>query len=140
MKSDEKARTYTLSWPAATPAGMAIRKEIVFDADDATGTRPQVKRHVVRDAKGKVICSAEVKAARTIQAGAAEPRSGPPPVVQYPTHVALRWEEQKFEMDLDLREAQVNQHLTADQSRQLFTRPNISGATLINLAEARFGK
>jgi hypothetical protein len=137
-KLDEKARTYTLSWPATTPAGMAIRKEIVFDADDVSGTRPQVKRHLIKDAKGKVLCSAEVKAAKTVPVGAAEPRSGQPPVAQYPTHVVLRWEEQKFEMDMMLDSAQVNQQLSPEQSRRLFTRPNIAGATLINLAEARF--
>jgi len=140
VKADEKARTYTLSWPATTPAGMAIRKEIVFDADDVSGARPQVKRHLIKDAKGKVLCSAEVKAAKTVTLGAAEPRSGQQPVVQYPTHVVLRWEEQKFEMDMSLdgSGARVNQQLTPEQSRQLFTRPTITGTPAINLAEARF--
>ena len=51
VKIDEQDRTYTLSWPAITPAGVSVRKEIVFDGDAATGNQPQVKKHVIRDAK-----------------------------------------------------------------------------------------
>src|SRR5439155_20547163 len=32
---NEKERTYTLAWPARTPTGQAVRKEVVFDADPA---------------------------------------------------------------------------------------------------------
>jgi hypothetical protein len=47
---------------------VAVVKEVVFDADDATGTKPQVKKHTVRDAKSnKPICYAEVKEARTVR-------------------------------------------------------------------------
>src|SRR5207247_1904410 len=64
-KIDEEARAYVLSWPAVTPSGVSVIKEIVFDGDAATGTKPQVKKHVIRDTKGKVICFAEIKAAKT---------------------------------------------------------------------------
>jgi hypothetical protein len=133
---NEKDRTYTLSWPTTTPSGMQIRKEVVFDSDDATGTRPQVKRHIIRDVKGKIICAADVKSARTIPLGSpgTDPRSATGATVQYPTQVVLRWEEQKFEMDLSLDSAQVNQQLSDEQSRRLFSRPNIPGATPVDLA------
>ena len=76
MKVDEQARTYTLSWPATTPNGVPIRKEIVFSADDADSSRdqPQVKRHVIRDVSGNVICSAEVKKAHTVPVGGNDTR------------------------------------------------------------------
>jgi len=140
VKVDEKARTYTLSWPTTTPSGMPIRKEIVFSADDADSSRdqPQVKRHVIRDARNRVICTAEIKSAKTVSIGGAAAPSGHPFVVQYPTHIVLRWEEQRFEMDLSLRGAQVNPQLTPEMIRTHFSRPNIPGATPINLAEARF--
>lgn len=113
-------RTYTLRWPTATPAGRRVLKEVVFDADQATGTRPQVKRHLMKDeATGKVIASAEVVAVGTA--------AGPPgrPDVRYPTRVQLKWPEQDFSMDLDLRAAQVNR-LGPEQmaGRQLFDRPD----------------
>jgi hypothetical protein len=136
VKMDEKARTYTLSWPATTPTGMPIRKEIVFSADDADSGRdqPQVKRHVMRDARGRVICTAEVKSAKTVQTNGTDPATNRPFVVQYPTRVVLKWEEQKFEMDMELREARVNPQLSPEQIQSEFTRPKIAGATPIDLA------
>jgi hypothetical protein len=134
---NDRDRTYTLSWEAQTPAGLRVRKEVVFDGDAATGTRSQVKRHVVKDAKSnKVICYAEIRAARAVtpeaDSRAAEP--GPRPVLQYPTHVVLKWEEQKFEMDLALDQARVNQSLSDEQARRLFTRPTVRGTNPVDLA------
>lgn len=130
VKPNEKDRTYTLHWPTTTPTNQAVTKEIVFDADTATGTRPQVKRHVMKDNRGKVVCSAEIKSAKpvlsTTEVGG--------PVVQYPTHVVLRWEEQKFEMDLTLDGAVVNQPANPAQAQRLFTRPNIPNVRAIDLA------
>ena len=89
-----------------------------------TGNRPQVKKHVIRDAKtNKVIASAEIKAAQTVQVGT-DPTTNYPLAIQYPTHVVLKWAEPKFEMDLTLRQAQVNPQLTDEQARRLFTRPD----------------
>jgi hypothetical protein len=140
VKLDEKARTYTLSWPATTPNGVPIRKEIVFATDDADSSRdqPQVKRHVIRDVKNRVICSADVKSAKTVAVGGSDPRSGQSFVVQYPTHIVLRWEDQRFEMDLELRGGQANPSLTPEQVRSHFSRPTNLGVAPINLAEARF--
>ena len=143
LRLDDKTRTYTLSWPAVTPNGASVIKEIVFDGDAATGTRPQVKRHVIRDTKNKVICSAEVKRANTVhlptnprtEPGGTLPTSAPAPqVVQHPTLMVLRWEEQKFEMELELKTGKVNDPLTEEATRRLFTRPNHAGVTPIDLA------
>lgn len=138
--ADERARTYILSWPDKTPSGAQVRKEIVFAADDADAGRnqPQVRKHLVRDAKGKVLCWAEVKSARTVPAGGTDPQTGRPFVVQYPTEVELRWEEQKFEMTLKLDSAKVNQPMTPQDMRRQFDMPNIPGATPVDLAHARF--
>jgi hypothetical protein len=140
VKLDERNRTYTLSWPATTPAGAAIRKEVVFAADDADSSRdqPQVRRHVVRDVKGNVVCSAEVKSAKTVPVGGADARSGHAFVVQYPKHVVLKWEQQRFEMDMVLDGGRVNPGLTPEQIRTHFSRPTHYGVQPINLAEARF--
>ncbi|HEY1190604.1 MAG TPA: hypothetical protein VGE74_23425 [Gemmata sp.] len=140
VKPDERARTYTLSWSAVTPSGAPVVKEIVFEADDAYGNKPQVKKHIVRDTKGKVICSAEIKEARTVQLGGADPRSGHPLTVQYPTRIVLRWEEQKFEMELELLTAKINQPPTQEEARRYFNRPNIPGATPIDLARYEFSR
>jgi hypothetical protein len=135
---NEKDRTYTLTWASTAPGGLLVRKEIVFEADSATGTRPRVKKHVVRDSRtNKVITSAEIKSVQTALVSDGGTRSQVP--VQYPTHIVLRWEEQKFEMDLRLEKAQVNQPLVNDPTRRLFDLPKIRGTDPINLAGAQFG-
>ncbi len=130
---DQKARTYTLQWEAVTPGGVPVVKEIVFDADPATGNRPQVKRHVVRDMKGTIICSAEIKSARTIDLN-----NDPQQAVQYPTRVVLKWEQQKFEMELSLSDAKVNSMTAADTSGAMFRRPTITNTPAIDLARYDF--
>jgi hypothetical protein len=135
---DQKNRTYTLSWPAVTPGGASVVKEIVFDGDPATGNKPQVKRHVIRDTKGKVICSAEIKQAKTVQLAATDPRTGLSLAIQHPTLMVLKWDEQKFEMELELKTGVVNKPFTEEQAKRLFNRPNIPGATPIDLARYDF--
>ena len=136
---NERDRTYTLGWPTTTPTGLAIRKEVVFDADSATGTRPQVKKHVMREARGnKVLASAEIKSVQSAPAGT-DPRTGLASSVQYPTNVVLKWEEQKFEMDLTLEKAQVNATPADDPGRRgLFARPDHPGVRAIDLAKYEF--
>jgi hypothetical protein len=128
---DQKNRTYMLSWPATLPNGTSVIKEVVFDGDPATGTKSQVKKHIVRDTKGKLICSAEIKQAKTVSLTATDSR-GQALVVQYPTKVVLKWEEQKFEMDLELSDGKVND--PTPPSTALFTRPTIQGTTPVDLA------
>jgi hypothetical protein len=140
VRTDEKDRSYVLSWPGTTPGGMQIRKEVYFMVDDADANRnePQIRKHVIRDKKGRLICSAEVKAAKTIPAGGTDPQTKRPYVLQYPTHVVLRYEEQKFEMTLKLDKATVNASLSPDDTHRLFDLPTNTGANPVNLAEARF--
>jgi len=129
---NQKERTYTLAWSARTPQGQDVRKEIIFEADPAAGTRPQVRRHLVKDAKsGKLICTADVKRAQTSQLGTG--------IIQYPTQVSLKWEEQKFEMDLSLSEAKVNEPQSPEMTTRRFQMPKNLGTNPINLAEYRFG-
>jgi hypothetical protein len=123
-------RTYTLSWRTVTPSRTPVVKEIVFDGDPAVDPKPQVKKHVVRDAKN-VICSAEIKQAKTVPTGGTDPRTNLPLTVQFPTVVVLRWEEQKFEMELQLKNGAINKTIT---NEGLFTRPTISGTKPIDLA------
>jgi len=123
VRIDEREHVYVLNWPAVTPSGLAVVKEVVFTGDRANDPTPQVRRHVIRDAKTKKeIVSAEIKSAKTTTV--TDPRTGQPAAVQYPTHVVLKWAEPKFEMDLTLRQAQVNPQLTDEQARRLFTRPD----------------
>jgi len=135
---NDRDRTYTLSWPATTPSGLQVKKEIIFDGDSATGNRPQVKKHVMRNTKtNAVLCSAEIKAAHTHQIGS-DPKTGYPLAVQYPTSVILKWEEQKFEMDLTLEKAQVNRAISPEEAGRLFTKPIIPNVPAVDLARYEY--
>ena len=139
---DARARTYKLSWPAKLPSGVEVRKEIIFAVDDADPSKnqAQIKKHLIRDKRGNLICSAEVKSAKTLEAGGTDPHTNRPYVLQYPTEVVLRWEAERFEMTLKLDAAQVNQTIPPDEADRLFRLPDASraGANPVNLAEARF--
>jgi hypothetical protein len=130
-------RTYTLSWQTMTPSKMAIKKEVVFDADEARDGRPQVKKHLIKDSKNKLLCSAEVKKVSSVPIGGFDQRS-PQLAVQYPTHVVLRWEVQNFELDLTLERAQVNQEFSDEQKRRLFSRPAEYPTQALDLAKYEF--
>jgi len=135
VKTNEKDRTYTLYWTAATPNGQQVTKEIVFEADTATGNRSQIRQHVVKNLNGKVICVADIKSAKTLQPAPGEVAG---PLAQYPTHVSLKWLEQRFEMDLTLENATVNQAPNADRAGHLFSRPKIANVPAVDLAKYEF--
>ena len=137
VEVDARTREHVLSFDGKTPQGQPVKKVVVFAADPAGGTQPQVRRHLVVDAAGKTIASAEVATVTTLPAGVADPQ-GRPAHVQVPTRVLLKWPQQKFEMDLRLRGATVNDPIPDAEARQLFTRPTGRGMNPINLAEARF--
>ena len=120
---DIRERTYTLRWqattPNGTPGGRRVIKEVVFAADLDIGTKPRVQKHLIRDEKtNKVLASADVQGVGV----AADPAGGRP--VTYPTRVVLKWTEQEFEMDLDLRQAKVNQLGPDATANALFVRPD----------------
>lgn len=137
VKIDDRERTYTLGWSGKAPNGVAVRKEIVFEGDPATGSRPQIKRHVLRDdAKRTVIATAEVRSAETFRAG--PDAQGRQLVGQYPTRLVLKWEEPRFEMDMNLDRGVVNGGLTDDRRAKMFTRPTDLGTPAHDLAVTRF--
>jgi hypothetical protein len=138
VAKNERERTYTLSWTAQTPGG-SVLKEIVFDADGATGTRPQVKRHVLRNPKTNTpIATAEIKSAQTERVGVVR-GTELPAAIQYPTHIVLKWEDPRFEMDLNLDKAVLNQSMTDDSTRRgYFGKPTIKNVQPIDLARYDF--
>jgi hypothetical protein len=137
VQINDRERTYTVGWSAVSPNGVPVRKEVVIDADPATGKRSQVKRHVLRDAKSKLIATAEIKSAEVFRVG--QNAKGEPLVIQYPTHLVLRWENPRFEMDMTLDGAAVNTGLAQNPARQaLFIRPTFPNTPAVDLARYDF--
>lgn len=144
---NEKDRTFTLSWQDQTPTHIPVLKEVVFDADDTresrdgkSQARPQVKKHIIRDlrdSKQRVICTATVKSVGTAYVNGQDPNA-PRLTVQYPTHLELKWEIEKFELDLALSKVQVNQRFSDEQTRTWFSRPNNMGVQPVDLARYEF--
>jgi hypothetical protein len=129
---NDRDRTYVLGWLGRVPGGGEVRKEIVFDYDGG-GTHPVVTRHLIREARGnKLIASADVKTAQSVVIGT--DKTGRPVPVQYPTHVVLKWVNPRFEMDLTLDKAVVNQ--VGDDRRGLFARPE-RNVRALDLAQYR---
>ncbi|MBN9523242.1 hypothetical protein J0H58_32800 [bacterium] len=134
VRIDDREQAYVLGWTARAPNGVVVRKEIVFDGAPATGKKSQVKRHVLRDAKNQPIATADIRAAEVLSYGQND--RGESLVIQYPTHLTLKWENPRFEMDLYLTKATVNGGLATDPARRaaLFTRPTFPNTQAIDLA------
>ena len=97
-----------------------------------------MKKHILRNAKNAVIATAEIKAAQTERVGIVK-GTELPAAIQYPTHIVLKWEDPRFEMDLNLDKATVNQSANDDPSRRgLFARPEYKGTPAIDLARYEF--
>jgi len=107
-----------------SPAGQVVRKVTVFSRAPAVGTQPQVTAHILQDASGKEICSAqvtEVQIDRTT--GAILPR-----------RVRLLWPEEKMELKMKLDDVVVNDQSIASGASRLFTRPNLANVSTFDMA------
>ena len=128
--------SYLLRQQTTTRQGDPITKVTWFNVDYQSGQRPVVRGHVVYDANRQQVCSAEIKAVRTLTRDK-NPAIGPADFVQVPTHVVLNWPQQKFRMELKLAGERVNEDL-GDRMAALFTMPKIGGANPIDLARYEF--
>jgi hypothetical protein len=115
--------TFELVESTTTPQGQPAQKVTVFNRVQATGNRPQVIGHVLRDAQGKEICSATVyEVEQNRQTG-----------VVLPIKVKLSYPAEKVEMTLKMWRPQP---VTIDRGRAevLFTRANLARLPSFDLA------
>ena len=136
VDTDQAAREHRLSYEAATPQGATVKRTVVFAADSMGDKLPQVRRHLIADANGQPIATADIKDVVTLNAGRG--KSGDKDVmVQVPTEVVLEWPQQQFRMKLQLRSPKINEPITPEDMRELFTKPTIAGVTPVNLTTLR---
>lgn len=139
VELSDKYRCYYLKFDDRAANGQPLKKVIEFAGDEATGTSPQVRRHLVLaqaadTGRWEVVTSADVKQVQSVTVGT-DPTTRQPVVVQLPTHLVLEWPKQKVKMDLRLGDLKVNDGKTP---ATMFTRPaTLGGANPINLAEYR---
>ncbi len=99
--------------PATSAQGQPIQKVTVFNRTEAAPPAPQVIAHVLKDAKGNILCQATVR--RVTNAG-------------WPQEIIFNWPAQKIEMKLQMNNLQI---VKVDQQRaeRVFTRNNLSYQT-----------
>ena len=133
VETDQATREHRLSYESTTPQGATVKRTVVFAGDSMGDKQPQIRRHLIADAAGKPVATADIKEVVTMNAGRG--KSGDKDVsVQVPTEVVLEWPQQQFRMRLQLRSPKVNETISDADARELFTRPAISGVVPVNLA------
>ena len=136
VETDYKNKEHHLTSDGVTPQGTPFRKVVVFSAFEASGNRPQVKRHLILDPSGKTIAMAEVKEVTTVAVGL-DPQTRQQVYASVPTRVALNWPQQQFRMEMKMRPPKVNERLTEAEMTKLFTKPRMGDVEPMNLAEAK---
>jgi hypothetical protein len=114
-----KPGTYELVEQSVSAQGQPVQKVTVFSA--GRNARFPVRAHLLLDAKGKKICSAEISDAQMIGGAVV------------PTRIVLSWPEQRMELKMKLNNPVVNRLDQASASR-LFTRPALQGVQTFDIA------
>jgi hypothetical protein len=108
------AKTWELIQDTTSPTGQPVKKIVVFNRMQAAPGQPQVLAHVLRDARGNLICQAHIhriQVDRTTRA-------------VLPTKVTIEWPAQKVTMKMDLSDVQVNV-INRQMAAGLFSRADL---------------
>jgi hypothetical protein len=106
-----------------SPAGQPVQKITVFSRYKINPPNPQVIAHVLKDARGKLICQATVHRVKVDRGTNAI----------LPTEVTLEWPEQEMKMTLRMDDVQAVP-ITADRAARLFQRNALSSYDSYDLA------
>jgi hypothetical protein len=135
----QREREYALISEGQTPQGVKVRKITVFAADHDSKTAPVVKKHVIQDARGNLIATAEILKVKPVN-GATDPATGQPTVVLVPMDVTLTFQgadRQQMKLSMKLDKETVNPPMDEKKQQYLYTLPNL-GTHPVNLADYRF--
>jgi len=101
--------------PAVSPQGQPVQKVTVFHRGQAAPGRPQVLAHVLKDARGNLVCKATVQEVQVNrETGAILPRK-----------VSLVWPSQRIQMDLQLYDLRVVS-IDPERAGHLFQRRDLT--------------
>jgi hypothetical protein len=104
--------------PSTSPQGQPIQKVTVFNRTEALPPAPQVIAHVLKDAKGEIICQAIV---RRVQLDRTTNTA-------WPQEITFTWPSQRIEMKLQMNNLQVVK-VDAQRAERVFTRNSLSYQT-----------
>jgi hypothetical protein len=111
-------QTIELIEATKSPQGQDLWKTVIFNRAEATATRPQVVAHVLQDAKGNVVCRAQIEEAAFVTGD----RGGR---AALPVRVKLTWPAEKLELTLKFYDLKV-QPLDARANETLYSRRALS--------------
>lgn len=106
---------------ARSPQGQPVRKVTRFSRN---GGQLQVSAHILQDANGRDICTANVRESQYDRAAG----------VVVPRQVILVWPAQQVRMKLTLDGLAVNRPVDASRAQTLFNRPSWPGVQTYDLA------
>ena len=113
----------------ATVQGQPVKKITVFNRRHLQKGEPQVRMHIVRDAKtGKDITSAEIK---RVMYASYRNTDGRESYTAYPQKVIMKWPSENVSMELTLGDVLVNKQVPGD----VFTMLQLPNVPKLNLAE-----
>jgi hypothetical protein len=102
--------------------GQRVQKVTLFNRDRS---RIQVTEHQLRDARGKVICSAQISDVANVGG------------VVLPRKIIMHYQAEDLTIKLTLfsnvRDVVINQPIDGEQSRALFARPTYAGVQTVDL-------
>jgi hypothetical protein len=88
---------------------------------------PVVKAHILQDSNGKVICAAYIdEVQRDAASGAVVPKK-----------MRLEWPDEKMELKMNLKKITVNPTIDTQKSARLFSRPQLQGVPVYDLARGK---
>lgn len=115
LKAPPRANYYELIETTTSPQGQPIYKVTVFNRNQATPPTPQVIAHVLRDAKGTVLCQATIRRVqRDSQTGTV-----------WPELVVFEWPAQKISMKMQFNRVEIIK-MTDDMAKYAFSRRGLA--------------
>lgn len=103
-----------LTEDARSPENKPIQKITVFDFNKAEVPHPQVLAHILKDERGNVICSANIRSAQRVGSNG--------PII--PRMIDFNWPEQKLKMTMRIENPQVIA-MPPEKAAERFTRQNL---------------
>jgi hypothetical protein len=118
-----KETTWELVQDTTSAAGQPIKRTTVFRGTLARPGEPQVLEHVLRDARGNLVCKATVQRVEVDRASGAV----------IPTRLTIEYPAQKVRLKMELNDLQVNKIEDAS-SKRMFSLEGLSGYDVYDLA------
>jgi hypothetical protein len=123
LKRNERQNTIELIQDTVSPSGQQVKRVTVFRGTLAKPGEPQVLEHTLRDARGNLICRANVQRVETDRGSGGV----------YPTRVTIEWPAQSVGMKMHLTGVQVNK-IDKDAAARMFTMSGTEGYGQFDLA------